>query len=356
MPYREAPRSDFRASIDVRTGQLSRRSLWVGLGAWAAWLSSLAVAGLTTRPGLFFALSAVGFLPAMIAANVVGQSTRRRLLIDDQGVTADGQRVIDLGQPLDACVVETGEECALLVHQAGSWLLLWGRGLAATLGGEKAWGERWHTTRVVHAQHRAMDLEPGACWPQAWPETDSGPAILSGEVTASDDLRRFAARLRELSHESGALLAVPTGDSRHPAITLGLDGRLRGFGAEIDTSRVFRRTYIWADSVRGARGDADALIVQQGEHALRLTMSAEPGAGATAGGGFVPPVPSLPTPTAPQREVLLPAAFGALDGALRKRELETRRRFRVAPMPEPEEADDATSSSPSPEPARPRRA
>jgi len=329
MPYRVPPGHDERLELPVRTESLTPAGLRAGAFAWLAWALLLALvvalSGTLARvdhgelTGFVLSLATLallGFVPALVATHLVSRRTQNRVLVERGRLSAGGEIVVDLAERLDACVVELEGECALLLAQKSAWVILFGRDLGAALGGPDAWGPRWHRVRLDRLSHRAGELGPGRAWPAYFSVRGPGRARIVGEVEAGPALESLADRARELAQRSGgALLALPTAHPEHSALRVDSDGVLNAFGERIDTRRSFERSYVWSFGKKNARGDADAIVLQQDDAGLCLSVSARPG-GFPSIGGFPPAAPELPTPEMPREQVLSPVAVGALDGLL----------------------------------------
>ncbi len=322
MPYRDRPERLETRELVVRTEELGAAGKSAFVLTWAAW-AGLAIAGsLFLDPGARLvgaaALALVGFLPALAAANIASRREGHRLRLDRTGVFHDGadEPLLDLEKSVGTCVFSLGDEQALLIAQGATRLILFGQGIAEDLGGRSAWGVRWHDVSVRHLGHREDELGPGTTWSAFWSVGASGATIIGG-VSSCGSLRLLAERARDLAerHES-AVLVLPTAHAEHPLITIDRDGRLRAFGESIDLRAPIQRTYVWALGKKNPRGDADAVILQQGDSdALRLSVSPHPGRGPSLS-GFPGASIDLPSPEVPREELLSPAAFGALDGYL----------------------------------------
>lgn len=329
MPYRVPPGHDERLELPVRTESLTPEGLRAGALAWFGWALLLAlVVALSGTLGRvehreltgfvlsLATLALLGFVPALVATHLVSRRTQNRVVVERGRLSAESEVVLDLARPVDACVVELDGECALLLAQKAAWVILFGRELEQALGGHEAWGPRWHRVRLDRLSHRAGELGPGRAWPACFNVLGPGRARIVGEVEAGPALESLADRSREVAERSGgALLALPTAHPEHNSLRVDESGVLTAFGERIDTRQSFDRSYVWSFGKKNARGDADAIVLRQGEAGLCLSVSARPG-GFPSIGGFPPAAPELPTPEMAREEVLSPVAVGALDGFL----------------------------------------
>jgi hypothetical protein len=233
------------------------------------------------------------------------------LSIGSHAILADGLRLLDLESELDACVLDTDMEQALVIAQGATWVVLYGHALAGALGAA-VWGGRWHQLRFDRARHIASALAPNASFPPRWSVRGDGRSDVRGFVEPCIALTMLADVVRErVEHCAGALLAVPK-------LRVDVQGTLTAFGIEIDTRADFTKRYVWALGKRNARGDADALILEQDGEALCISTSARPG-GWPSIGALPAAAPDFPTPELPVDELVAPATFAAVDGWLAAR-------------------------------------
>ncbi len=329
MPYRVPADRDELLELPVRTESLTPAGLRAGGLAWLGWTVLLAAVVIASGSlarvdheeltGVVLSLATLallGFLPALVATHLVSKRTQNHVVVERGRLSADGEVIVDLAEPLDACVVELHTECTLLLAQKSAWVILFGRDLARALGGPEAWGLRWHRVRLDRLAHRAGELGPGRAWPAYFSVRGPGRARIIGEVEATPALEALADRARELAQRSSsALLALPTAHPEHTTLRIDSEGVLTAFGERIDTRQRFDQSYVWSFGKKNARGDADAIVLRQGDAGLCLSMSVRPG-GFPSIGGFPPAAPELPTPEMPREEVLSPVAVAALDGFL----------------------------------------
>jgi hypothetical protein len=298
-----------------------------GVAAWIAWavllgwllLLARAPDGLGTEVYFGGALVALGLVPALVVAHIASRRTRDSVRVDVRGVFAHATLLLDFDRPLDACVVELPGETALLARQGNNWLVLFGSSITHSLGGREAWGGRWHQASVEHLRHRAIDTEPGSAWPSCFTIRGPGDASVIGDVEPSEQLRHLARRLREAAEiTGGALLALPTLHPHFHAVRVTAAGKLEAFGSSIDVAAPYSLQRFWALGRENARGDTDAVLLEQDESAILLSVSVRPG-GWPAPGALPSAAPEQLSPELPAEEVLSPAALAVLDGFLCRR-------------------------------------
>ncbi len=205
MAYRVRPEAFAPREILIETGSLTRRGRLCGYLSWGVWSAVVIVlvvasgaldsplpgARLLLAVGLP-ALLSFGALPAMIVAHALSLSSQDRLVVDHEGVSADGARVIRWAEPLTAEVLEGRDACALVIRQARARIVLFGRGIEGCLGDCRSWGGRW-----ARADAR------GAAWPGAYIVRGTGDAVIRGHVEPSEPLSVLAEDVRELVERAG---------------------------------------------------------------------------------------------------------------------------------------------------------
>ncbi len=319
MVYRKGRSESASQAVTVHT-DAGGPSLGVGAAVLVTWLGVLAVGlemagGAAVQPGALAVTALSGIVVAALAAYSVGRSAAHTLGLRGRTVIADDEPVLDLDEPLDACVVQNGDDVALIAAQAATRLVLHGR-IGDALGGSRLWRARWHRARTDHLGHVARDLAPGATWSTLWRLGESG-ATLSCRVEASQELSALGNAIREAAAaHGGALLVLPTAHPAHPVLRIRPDGVLEAFGETLDTRRAFDRTYVWTHGRENDRSDADALILRQDEdRAVRLSVTRTPGRWPAHDA-----LPGLrldvPGPEVPAEELLSPVGFGAVEAAL----------------------------------------
>ena len=325
MPYRVASQPQNLRYLDVATQGMSIAGWYVGAAVWVAWavlLGALAqhprLPEQLDRAGLAGTLALLGFVPALFAAHRASLRTRERLGLSPAGISAAGELVIDFTRPLDACVVEVDHEQALLVRQDTTWLILYGARISDALGGPMSWGPRWHRAACERFAHRAAELQPGCIWTASWSVRGTGDATVVGCVEAGEELAALAEAIRDQAERSGsALLVVPTAHAEHPVARIDRQGVLSAFGERIDTTEPFDRTIVGALGSEPIAG-TDAIVLQQGDAGVCLSLSKRPG-GWPSLGALPAAAPELPSVELDARHVLSPAALAALTACIEAR-------------------------------------